>query len=58
MYLLSSIEENEIHILNVELHFDYSSREGEQKKSRPCPPKLSPPHFVVVVVIEANEANC
>lgn len=41
MYLLSSIEENEIHILNVELHFDYSSREGEQNKSRPCPPKLS-----------------
>lgn len=45
MYLLSSIEENEIRILNVELHSDYSSREGEQKKSRPCPPKLSPRLF-------------
>lgn len=54
MCLLSSIEENEMRILNVELHFDYASREGEQKKAAHAHPNSPPPLFV----IEANEANC
>lgn len=54
MCLLSSIEENEMRILNVELHFDYPSREGEQNKATHGHPNAPPPLFV----IEANGANC
>lgn len=47
MCLLSSIEENEMRILNVELHFDYASREGGRKQ-RPMPTQTLPLPFLLL----------